>query len=266
MTDKKVGHTSSTSAKGQDSLLDTIKDTVLFPIHKEGWKFIIIFAVATILLGFFEEGLLFVGVVLTGWCVFFFRNPERMTPTREGLVISPAFGKICDISYDVSPPSELSALKDNDDTYTRVSIFLSVFDVHVNRIPIDGKIIQKTYRPGKFVNAATDKASTDNEMAALVIETTIKKNKKPHLLGVCQIAGWVARRIVTTVDQDTDVKAGQELGIIRFGSRADIYLPKGANPLVSVGQRTVEGETVIADFSSKEEPRDAEKRGAGAEA
>lgn len=261
MADKK----SETSSKKEElSLTDTIKDTILFPIHPEGWKFIGIFAVATLLLGLVDETLLIFGAILTFWCVFFFRNPERITPVKEGLVISPAFGKVCDISYDADIPEELSILKDTNEKYTRVSIFLSVFDVHVNRIPIGGKIIKKIYRPGKFLNAATDKASTDNEMAGLVIETTLKKNKKPRYVGVCQIAGWVARRIVTTVEQGQDVKTGQELGIIRFGSRADIYLPEGIAPKVIVGQRTVEGETIIADFSSKEEPLIGEKRGAGA--
>jgi len=256
--EKKIG-----TPKNDQSLMDTIKDTVLFPIHPEGWRFIVIFAVITAVLGFIDESLLFLGLVLTGWCVFFFRNPRRMTPVREGLVISPAYGKVCDIVYDVEAPKELDELHKDGATYTKVSIFLSVFDVHVNRIPMSGKIIQKVYRPGKFVNAATDKASSDNEMAGLVIQSFPSTDKPSVTIGVCQIAGWVARRIVTTVEENDEVKTGQELGIIRFGSRADIYLPKGIAPQVIIGQRTVEGETVIADFQSIEEPRLGEIRGDG---
>lgn len=243
------------------TLWETITDTVLFPIHQEGWKFITIFAAITVVAGFFSETLFSVFVVLSGWCVFFFRNPRRVTPARQGLVISPAYGKICDISYDVEAPDELTELAKEGALYTRVSIFLSVFDVHVNRIPVDGKIIQKVYRPGKFLNAATDKASRDNEMAGLVIQTSAVKDRPSQLLGVCQIAGWVARRIVTKVVEGEEVRAGEELGIIRFGSRADIYLPAGVTPKVCKGQRTVEGETVIADMFSKEQPRKGAYRG-----
>ena len=249
------------SKNSHPSLIDTIKDTVLFPLHPEGTRFILIFAAVALLSLIFFDDFFPVMLALTFWCVFFFRNPRRVTPTKQGLVISPAYGKICDISYDVAPPVELDKMPDQSATYTRVSIFLSVFDVHVNRIPIDGTIIQKTYRPGKFMNAATDKASTDNEMAALAIQTipTIK-NQESLTIGVCQIAGWVARRIVTTVSEGETVKAGQELGIIRFGSRADIYLPKGIEPLVIEGQRTVEGETVIADLTHQDARREGEIR------
>lgn len=249
-------------SKNSASLWDTIKDTVLFPVHSAGWPFIIIFAVVTVLLGLFSEELLLIGAVLTGWCVFFFRNPRRVTPVREGLIISPACGKVCEIAYDQMPPAELDKL-DQDALYTRVSIFLSVFDVHVNRIPMDGNIIQRIYRPGVFLNAATDKASTDNEMAGLVIQSFPQQDKEAVNIGVCQIAGWVARRIITSVDEGEEVRAGQELGIIRFGSRADIYLPQGIAPQVIEGQRTIEGETVIADMQSDEAPRMGEQRGAG---
>jgi phosphatidylserine decarboxylase len=242
------------------TLWETITDTVLFPIHQEGWKFIAIFAAVTIAAGFFNVWLSYSLSLLTAWCVFFFRNPRRVTPARDGLIVSPAFGKICDISYEVEPPAELTEL-DQEARYTRVSIFLSVFDVHVNRIPVDGKIVQKTYRPGKFVNAATDKASRDNEMAGLVIQTKGSEKRPAVRIGVCQIAGWVARRIVTTAVEGANVRAGEELGIIRFGSRADIYLPEGITPKVCKGQRTVEGETVIADMFSKEPPRQGAHRG-----
>lgn len=243
------------------TLWETITDTVLFPIHTEGWKFIAIFAAITVVVGFFSVWGFYVLSVLTAWCVFFFRNPRRVTPARDGLIISPAYGKICDISYDVEAPAELTELDKDGARYTRVSIFLSVFDVHVNRIPLDGKIIQKVYRPGKFVNAATDKASRDNEMAGLVIQSKGSEKRPAKLIGVCQIAGWVARRIVTNVNEGQVVRAGEELGIIRFGSRADIYLPEGVTPKVCKGQRTVEGETVIADMFSNEPPRQGAHRG-----
>lgn len=255
MTDPKQQqrHPAKTSDNSFANLIATIKDTVLFPIHPEGWPFIMIFAFVSGLCLLASETLFVLALILTGWCVFFFRNPERTTPTREGLIISPAFGKICDISENVTPPDELDLIGDKSATYTRISIFLSVFDVHVNRIPVDGRIVQKVYRPGKFLNAALDKASSDNEMAALLIRT-------PHAgkeldIPVCQIAGWVARRIVTNVEDGQDVKAGQELGIIRFGSRADVYLPQGITPLVIKGQRVIEGETVLADMKSKEKAR-----------
>jgi phosphatidylserine decarboxylase len=147
----------------------------------------------------------------------------------------------------------------DDEDYTRISIFLSVFDVHVNRIPFSGTITQKVYRPGKFLNAALDKASLDNEMCALAMK--VEHEGKTKEMAFCQIAGWVARRIVTNIEEGQTVKAGQELGIIRFGSRMDVYLPKGVAPQVIVGQRVIEGETVLADFSSKKAARDGESRG-----
>ncbi len=259
MSDSKKHNTAkSTQDNHFTNLILTIKDTVLFPVHPEGWPFILIFALVSAVSLLFSETLFVLTLILTGWCVYFFRNPDRVTPVREGLIISPAYGKICDISENVAPPEELDEIADKSETYTRVSIFLSVFDVHVNRIPIDGKIIQKVYRPGKFVNAALDKASSDNEMAGLAIRTNI--GGKEVDIAVCQIAGWVARRIVTNVEDGQDVKAGQELGIIRFGSRADVYLPKGVAPMVMVGQRTIEGETVLADMKGKEKPREGQVR------
>ena len=151
-------------------------------------------------------------------------------------------------------PIELDKAKNKNNDYTRVSIFLNVFDVHVNRFPIEGKITQTEYREGAFINAAFDKASEENERAAILFETDFKGKK--HEMAVVQIAGWVARRILCDARVDMDYKTGERYGIIRFGSRADIYLPKGVNPMVVVGQRMIDGETVIADLASKEKARE----------
>lgn len=250
--------TSETSDSHWANLFKTIKGTVLFPVHPKGWPFILIFAIVAALLGAVDEVLLIFGLILTMWCLFFFRNPERITPTRDGLVVSPAYGQVCAIEEKIAPPAELDNMKEKGEEYTRVSIFLSVFDVHVNRIPLGGQVIQTAYRPGKFVNAALDKASTDNEMSAVAVRTKIGQKNVEY--AVVQIAGWVARRIVTNVEEGDEVKTGQELGIIRFGSRLDVYLPKGVSPMVVVGQRTVEGETVLGDFKAKEKRREGEVR------
>lgn len=220
-------------------------------IHREGWKFIGIFAVVTLL--FFSIGytLGLIGLVLTVWCAYFFRDPERVTPNREGLIISPADGVISAI-VPADPPQELGL---EGEGWTRVSVFLNVFNVHVNRVPIGGKITKNIYHPGKFINASLDKASEHNERQSLVVET-----EKGLKIAFVQIAGLIARRIVCDVRVDEEVSSGQRYGIIRFGSRADVYLPKGVAPLVVEGQTMVGGETVLADIASEESPRTGEMR------
>ncbi len=214
--------------------------SVLVPIHPEGRKFVAAFAGITFLLFLLLPDFFgWIGVVLTLWCAYFFRDPERTTPIRDGLIIAPADGRVSDIRK-MTPPPEL----DLDDTpRIRVSIFMNVFDVHVNRAPVDGRIVGLTYIPGKFLNAELDKASTDNERQAFTLEM-----EDGTRIGVVQIAGLVARRIVRFVDRDDRLLAGQRFGLIRFGSRLDVWLPPGVEPSVLVGQRTCAGETVIADM------------------
>ncbi len=219
----------------------------LAPIHREGYPFVLAAAAVTLLL--FVVGLdplAWAAVVVTLWCAYFFRDPERVTPTREGLVISPADGRVSAISQ-VLPPPELDL---PHETHTRISVFMNVFDVHVNRAPLAARITKLTYVPGAFVNAELDKASEDNERQALTLE-----RDDGSRIGVVQIAGLVARRIVKFVDEDERLTAGQRFGLIRFGSRVDVYLPKAVAPLVCVGQRAVAGETVLADFTAGEMAR-----------
>ena len=238
--------------------LKKIRDTLVPPIHPAGWPFIIGFAFVTILLSLVWDGFGVIGLVVTIWCFYFFRNPKRVTPAREGLIISPACGHISSIVPDVSLPAELDMATNKNPDYTRVSIFLNVFDVHVNRFPIAGKILQKAYQAGAFVNAAFDKASEENERAAILFESEYKGNK--YEMAVVQIAGWVARRIICNAENDQLYLTGEEFGIIRFGSRVDVYLPKGVYPMVCIGQKMIEGETVLADLTSKEKAREGVTR------
>jgi len=219
--------------------------SLFFPlqIHPEGWRFIGIFAALTFALFFVAQPLGFLGMALTGWCAYFFRNPKRITPKKDGLIVSPADGIVCAIKK-VSPPVEFEM---GTAPRLRASIFLNVFDVHVNRIPIGGKIIKSIYHPGKFLNAALDDASDHNERQTLVIE--MKDHTK---VAIVQIAGLIARRILCDVKQGDTVGTGAVFGLIRFGSRTDIYLPEGAYPLIIEGQRMIGGETVIADLTTKE--------------
>ena len=209
-----------------------------FRIHPDGWRFVGIFAALT-LIGYYTWHLLFlIFCVLTAWCFYFFRNPVRHTPMRKGLVVAPADGIIVAIK-----PSTLPAELERDDTtYTRISIFLNVFDVHVNKIPVEGHVRQIVYIPGRFFNASLDKASEFNERNTLAIESSF------GLIAVTQIAGLIARRIRCDVIKDDPVIVGENFGLIRFGSRVDLYLPTHLNVLVTEGQRMIGGETVIADF------------------
>ncbi|MBU6235205.1 MAG: phosphatidylserine decarboxylase [Alphaproteobacteria bacterium] len=235
-------------------LWDTIRKTLFVPIHPAGWPFITAFAVVSALLGLWAEPLGWGGLVLTLWCLYFFRNPVRTVPQREGLVVSPACGKVVAVVQDQALPPELDKAMDTGMNFTRISVFLSVFDVHVNRTPIAGKVVQTAYRPGKFLNAALDKASTDNEMSATLLRVT--DGKKDIDVAFVQIAGWVARRIINNLKPDDVVETGGHMGLIRFGSRIDVYVPEYAVPMVCVGQRVVEGESVLADLKSKEKPRE----------
>lgn len=215
-------------------------------IHPEGWLFFGIFAAVTFLLFLLNEHLGWIGALLSGWCLYFFRNPERVTPQNESLVISPADGVVHRIS-NVKAPEELDL---GDEEFTRISIFLNVFNVHVNRVPMGGEILKSLYHKGQFLNASLDKASQLNERQTILMEST--KGKK---IIFTQIAGLIARRILCELSDGDVVAAGQVFGLIRFGSRMDIYLPKGTPVQVIEGQLTVAGETVLADFGSKEATR-----------
>lgn len=224
--------------------------SVMTPIHREGWPFITLFALITFVLGLFWTPFWVIGGLLTAWCIYFFRDPARVTPDRDGLVISPADGVVESIgSYP--PPPELGL---GDAPRTRIAVFMNVFDVHVNRVPCDGTIVKLDYRPGLFLNAAMDKASTDNERQTVLMQT-----KDGQEIIFVQIAGLVARRILCDLTPGQDVTAGERFGLIRFGSRVDVYLPDNAVPLVVEGQRAVAGETVLAERNSSERPRRGRK-------
>jgi len=221
------------------------------PIHPEGWLFVAVFAAITALLWWLWAPLGAVGGVLTAWCAYFFRNPDRVTPAREGLVISPADGTVQAIGAAAPPPElEMGAAP-----RTRVSIFMNVFNVHINRIPVDGTIEKLVYRPGKFLNASLDKASEHNERQSVRM-----RSRDGRELAFVQIAGLVARRIRCWIEEGQAVAAGERFGLIRFGSRVDVYLPDGVSPLVCPGQTAVAGETVLADLDSAEGPREGEQR------
>ena len=225
-------------------------NTFIKPMHREGIKFILIFSVISLILFFIYIPLGWVGIGLTIWCYYFFRDPKRTTPIRDGLLVSPADGVISLIEKTMPPP-ELDIEKE---VLIRISVFMNVFNCHVNRSPIAGKVMEINYRPGKFFNASLDKASVDNERNSLVLQIPDGRQ-----IVVVQIAGLVARRIVSFVKPKQTLRIGQRFGLIRFGSRVDIYLPTGVQPLVCLGQTMVSGETVIADLTSKELARDGRK-------
>ncbi|MFM2365979.1 MAG: hypothetical protein RIR95_587 [Pseudomonadota bacterium] len=219
----------------------TMLETFLKPMHKEGYRFVGIFAAITLVLFMVWEPLGCIGVGLTVWCYYFFRDPKRFVPQAEGLIVSPADGVISLIERAV-PPAELGA---GTTPLLRVSVFMSVFNCHVNRTPIAGRLLKMAYRPGKFFNASLDKASVDNERNSLLLEMADGR----HLV-VVQIAGLVARRIVPFAKEGQYLRTGERFGLIRFGSRLDVYLPEGVEPLVSLGQTMVGGETVLADLAN----------------
>jgi len=212
----------------------------LIPVLKDGWRFIAIFAAVTFLAALTGLAWLFWPMmVLTLWSIFFFRDPPRGVPQEDGLLIAPADGLVQMIAEAV-PPIELGI---GEQPLTRVSIFLSVFDVHINRAPCAGTVEVTAYRPGKFLTAAAEKASEDNERMAIAL-----RRADGRVIGCVQIAGWVARRIVCYIRPGQVVAAGERFGHIRFGSRTDLYLPPGARLLVAVGQRMIGGETVMAEL------------------
>jgi len=222
------------------NLADTIRST-LVPIHREGYPFIAAFAVVSLVLGLLWGPLFWIGLVFTAWCTYFFRDPERVTPVDDRLVVSPADGIVSFVGPAV-PPRELGL---GDGEMTRVSVFMNVFSCHVNRSPVRGRIQRIEHRPGKFLNAELDKASTENERNGLVIDS-------PNgTVAVVQVAGLVARRIVCWAEGGTDIAIGERFGLIRFGSRLDVYLPAGCVPRVAIGQTSVGGESVIAEFGGE---------------
>jgi len=218
--------------------------TFVKPMHPEGRKFVAIFAAITLVLFLIWDLLGWVGVGLTIWCYYFFRDPERVSPQGDSLVLSPADGIVSLIEPAV-PPSELGL---PDTPLTRVSVFMSVFNCHINRAPVAGEITAVSYRPGKFFNASLDKASSDNERNSLVIRRDDGRD-----IVVVQIAGLVARRIVCFVKPSDRVMSGERFGLIRFGSRLDVYLPQGVDPLVRVGQTMIAGETILADLKEQKQ-------------
>ena len=238
-------------AERSSSLFDTIASFLVAP-HPDGHKFIGIAALATAVILFFFglDTLGWMAVIATSYVWYFFRDPERIVPMREGLVVAPADGTVDSIET-VIPPVELGL---GQDRRQRVSIFLSVFDVHVNRVPVAGTIKKIIYSAGLFLNAANDKASEDNERNSLVIEMHDGRE-----IAVVQIAGLIARRIVTFVKEGDRIGKGERFGLIRFGSRVDVYLPPGHTALISVGQRAVGGETLIADLQSEEPERETRR-------
>ncbi|WP_397467162.1 phosphatidylserine decarboxylase [Pseudosulfitobacter pseudonitzschiae] len=213
---------------------------VAVPMHKEGRKFVAIFAAIAVVLGLLWMPLFWIGAGVTVWCYYFFRDPVRVIPQQPGLVVSPADG-IVSLIQEVVPEEGLGL---GTEPLTRVSVFMNVFNCHVNRAPIAGKVRHIIYHHGKFLNASLDKASIHNERNSLTIEAADGTR-----IGVVQIAGLVARRIVCFVKEGDSLQSGHRFGLIRFGSRLDVYLPHGVSPLVSVGQTAVAGETILADLA-----------------
>ena len=226
------------------SIINSIRSQIA-PIHPEGYPFIGGFALVSLVLFWMWTPLGWLGAVATAWCAYFFRDPVRVTPVREGVVVAPADGRISQVVNALPPPE----LRLSERPLPRISIFMSVFDCHVNRSPVSGRIERIVYRKGTFLNADLDKASEDNERNALLIASG------RALIGVVQIAGLIARRIVPFVQEGQSVAAGDRIGMIRFGSRVDVYLPEGVRPLVAEGQTAIAGETVLADFAAADAGR-----------
>ncbi len=217
------------------SISNSIRDAMV-PIHKEGYRFIAIFAVISIVLGFVWQPLFWIGLILTIWCTLFFRDPLRVVPVSDDLIVSPADGVISSIGL-FTPPAELDL---GDEPRMRITVFMNVFNCHVNRAPVRGEVLISKHRPGAFLSADLDKASEDNERHSILIDG-------PHgPVGTVQIAGLVARRILCWTKQLDALGQGERFGLIRFGSRVDVFLPEGATPRVSLGQSMIAGETIIA--------------------
>lgn len=226
------------------SIVNSIRSQ-LAPIHPLGFPFVGGFAFASLILFWLWTPLGWLGVLATAWCAYFFRDPPRITPLREGLIVSPADGRVSQV-VNALPPPELGL---SERPLPRISIFMSVFDCHVNRTPVSGRIERMVYRAGKFISADLDKASEDNERNAFIIASPRAR------IGVVQIAGLIARRIVPFVQEGQAVAAGDRIGMIRFGSRVDVYLPEGGRALVAEGQLALAGETVLADLAAAEGSR-----------
>ena len=224
------------------SLVDTIRNAFV-PVNREGWPFIAAFAGVTVVLGVFSTSLFWIGAILTAWCAYFFRDPQRVTPVDDRLVVSPADGVVSAVGPAV-PPRELGF---GPQEMTRISVFMNVFSCHVNRAPARGRVAAIEYRAGKFVNAELDKASVENERNGVVIDSPNGR------IAAVQVAGLVARRIVCWTEAGNEIAVGERIGLIRFGSRVDVYLPTAAVTRVAVGQTAVAGETIIAEFGA--EPR-----------
>jgi len=225
------------------NILNQLEDLRSFlpPINTAGYPFIILFALVALILSLLSDFLGWIGFILTLWCVYFFRDPERVLPEKKNILISPADGKVLFAGPSKSPEN-LSDHKQQD--LNKISIFMNVFNVHVNRIPISGKVIWLKYVPGTFLNASLDKSSEDNERMIVKIEVS-----KGVFIYVVQIAGLIARRIKCDLTENESVTIGQRYGIIRFGSRVDVYFPKNFNILVNKGQTSISGETILADFN-----------------
>ena len=226
------------------SIVNSIRSQ-LAPVHREGYPFVGAFALGSLILFLIWSPLGWIGTLLTVWCALFFRDPVRVTPVREGIVVAPADGRIAAV-VNTPPPPEVGL---GERALPRVSIFMSVFNCHVNRSPVSGRIDEIAYHPGAFVSADLDKASEENERNSFLISTGATR------IGVVQIAGLVARRIVCFVRKGESVGAGERIGMIRFGSRVDVYLPEGVRPLVAEGQTAVAGETIIADLRGSDRDR-----------
>ena len=223
--------------------------SVSAPIHRAGVPFVAGGVVATFLAAFAWAPLAAVLALVTAWMIYFFRDPDRVVPTRDGLIVSPADGMVQLIVPAVPPPE----LEMGDQPRTRISVFLNVFNVHVNRVPVAGRVVKARYMAGKFLNAALDKASDENERMSVRLAMADGRE-----IAFVQIAGLVARRILYDIKDEQQVKTGQRYGLIRFGSRCDVYLPEGVAPLVCVGQTMIGGETVLADLTAAEPMRSGE--------
>ncbi len=230
------------------SVIDSLKKTLMVKPHPAGIPFIAVGAIAGALFLSVSKVLFVLFLLFTVFCLYFFRDPVRVTPTKSSLIVSPGDGLVSAIDGDVMLPAEIRG--EDTGKYTRISIFLSVLDVHVNRIPVASAVMKKVYKPGKFLNAELDKASEENERCSVILKTA-----EGRTLCLVQIAGLIARRIVNELKEGQSVGAGARFGIIRFGSRVDLYIPDGIAPLVCEGQRAVGGETVLADFDSREPAR-----------
>lgn len=219
------------------SVINSITEA-LVPVRKEGYPFIFIFFAIALIAGTIWNGLFWIGLALTLWCAYFFRDPERVVPVDDRLVISPADGIVTAIG-PAAPPAELGL---GSASMLRISVFMNVFSVHVNRAPVRGRILKAVHTPGQFLNAALDKASQDNERSSLVIDGP------QGTMVVTQIAGLIARRILTWSKAGEALSVGERFGLIRFGSRVDVFLPEGYLPRVSVGQTAIAGESILAEF------------------